>query len=116
MTSTPAIYDAPIVVGVDGSEHADRALNWAVREAQLRHAPLDIISATCAPQRTALGFGQPPVCQPRLRSGGRGPGQLRRGGAFGFGIHERLDRAAVVVAGGRPPIRAVTPRGSASSG
>jgi nucleotide-binding universal stress UspA family protein len=33
-----------IIVGVDGSEHSRRALEWAVREAALRHAPLTVIS------------------------------------------------------------------------
>ena len=32
-----------IVVGVDGSPHADRALRWAVREAQLRRAVLHVV-------------------------------------------------------------------------
>ncbi|HEX6255087.1 MAG TPA: universal stress protein [Euzebyales bacterium] len=35
--------DRPIVVGVDGSRHAERALRWAVREAQLRRAPLTLV-------------------------------------------------------------------------
>ncbi len=35
----------PIVVGVDGSEHSARALRWAVREAQLRHARLELVHA-----------------------------------------------------------------------
>ncbi len=33
----------PIVVGVDGSAHSDRALRWAVREAQLRNAALTLV-------------------------------------------------------------------------
>lgn len=32
-----------IVVGVDGSEHADRALRWAVREAELRAATIELV-------------------------------------------------------------------------
>lgn len=32
-----------IVVGVDGSPHADRALHWAVKEAQLRRAVLHVV-------------------------------------------------------------------------
>lgn len=32
-----------IVVGVDGSPHADRALHWAVKEAQLRRAALHVV-------------------------------------------------------------------------
>lgn len=37
--------DGPIVVGVDGSDHSDRALRWAVREAQLRRATLTLVHA-----------------------------------------------------------------------
>lgn len=33
-----------IVVGVDGSEHSRRALEWAAREAALRHAPLTVLT------------------------------------------------------------------------
>ncbi|HEU5031494.1 MAG TPA: universal stress protein [Spirillospora sp.] len=35
----------PIVVGVDGSEHAERAVEWAAREAVLRHRRLHIVHA-----------------------------------------------------------------------
>ena len=33
-----------IVVGIDGSEHSRRALDWAVKEAALRHAPLTVLA------------------------------------------------------------------------
>ena len=33
-----------IIVGVDGSGHSQRALEWAMREAALRHAPLTILT------------------------------------------------------------------------
>ena len=33
-----------IVVGVDGSGHSQRALEWAMHEAALRHAPLSILT------------------------------------------------------------------------
>jgi len=35
----------PIVVGIDGSDHAATALNWAVDEARLRRRPLRIVHA-----------------------------------------------------------------------
>lgn len=35
---------AGIVVGVDGSEHARRALEWAVREAAVRRVPLTVLT------------------------------------------------------------------------
>jgi nucleotide-binding universal stress UspA family protein len=33
-----------IVVGVDGSGHSQRALEWAMKEAALRHAPLTVLT------------------------------------------------------------------------
>ena len=33
-----------IVVGVDGSGHSQRALQWAMKEAALRHAPLRVLT------------------------------------------------------------------------
>lgn len=40
-----------LVIGVDGSEPAERALDWAVREARLRGAALDIVSVWEDPYR-----------------------------------------------------------------
>lgn len=36
---------SPIAVGIDGSAHADRALRWAIREAQLRCVTLTAVHA-----------------------------------------------------------------------
>ena len=33
-----------IVVGVDGSEHSDEILEWAMKEAALRQAPLTVMT------------------------------------------------------------------------
>lgn len=33
-----------ITVGVDGSQHAQPALDWAVKEAGIRHAPLTVVT------------------------------------------------------------------------
>jgi nucleotide-binding universal stress UspA family protein len=33
-----------ITVGVDGSGHSERALEWAVKEAAIRHAPLTVLA------------------------------------------------------------------------
>lgn len=33
-----------ILVGIDGSEHSRRALEWAVHEAALRHTPLTVLT------------------------------------------------------------------------
>lgn len=35
----------PIVVGIDGDETGQRALKWALREAQIRHCPVRVVSA-----------------------------------------------------------------------
>lgn len=34
-----------IIVGVDGSSHSRLALQWALSEAAVRHAPLTVLSA-----------------------------------------------------------------------
>jgi nucleotide-binding universal stress UspA family protein len=39
---------AGIVVGIDGSEHSRRALQWAVREAALRQAALTVLTVNPA--------------------------------------------------------------------
>jgi len=33
-----------ILVGVDGSHHSERALEWAMKEAALRHVPLTVLA------------------------------------------------------------------------
>ena len=33
-----------LVVGVDGSDHAHRALSWAMKEAAIRHVPLTVLA------------------------------------------------------------------------
>lgn len=33
-----------IIVGVDGSDHSEQALEWAVKEAAIRHAPLTVLA------------------------------------------------------------------------
>jgi nucleotide-binding universal stress UspA family protein len=34
---------AGIIVGIDGSDHSRRALEWAVKEAAVRHSPLTVL-------------------------------------------------------------------------
>ncbi len=41
-----------IIVGVDGSPHSQRALEWAVREAAVHHMPLTVLTVC----RTAAGY------------------------------------------------------------
>lgn len=38
-----------IVVGIDGSHHSTRALEWALKEAVLQHAPLTVITVQPVP-------------------------------------------------------------------
>lgn len=49
-----------IVVGVDGSEHSRRALEWAVHEAAVRHSPLTVLTV----QTAVAGYWGGPVVYP----------------------------------------------------
>ena len=49
-----------IVVGIDGSDHSRHALEWAVSEAALRHAPLTVLTVNQA----VAGYGGGPVEYP----------------------------------------------------
>jgi nucleotide-binding universal stress UspA family protein len=39
-----------IIVGIDGSAHSTRALEWAVNEAAARHAPVTVLTVYVVPQ------------------------------------------------------------------
>lgn len=54
--SAAAGTSASVVVGVDCSDHAERALAWAIDEATLRAARLDVVTAWQVP---AAAFGAP---------------------------------------------------------
>jgi nucleotide-binding universal stress UspA family protein len=41
-----------IIVGVDGSDHSRHALEWAIREAAVRHAPLTVLTV----QQAVAGY------------------------------------------------------------
>ena len=49
-----------IIVGIDGSDHSRRALEWALREAAVRHAPLTVFTV----QATLIGYWGSPVLYP----------------------------------------------------
>ena len=49
-----------IIVGIDGSDHSRRALEWAVNEAAVRHAPLTVLTINQA----VVGYGGGPVEYP----------------------------------------------------
>jgi len=44
-----------IIVGIDGSVHSRRALEWAIREAAIRRAPLTVLTV----QQECTGFWDP---------------------------------------------------------
>jgi nucleotide-binding universal stress UspA family protein len=52
-----------ITVGIDGSAHAQRALEWAVKEAEVRGEPLTVLTVW----RTAVGYWGSPVVYPADR-------------------------------------------------
>ena len=49
-----------IIVGVDGSGHSQRALEWAMKEAAVRHAPLTVLTV----HETIRGYYGGPVLYP----------------------------------------------------
>ena len=49
-----------IIVGVDGSGHSRRALDWAIREAAIRHVPLTVLTV----QQVMRSFWAGPMLYP----------------------------------------------------
>jgi nucleotide-binding universal stress UspA family protein len=49
-----------IIVGVDGSGHSHRALDWAIREAAIRHVPLTVLTV----QQVMRSFWAGPMLYP----------------------------------------------------
>jgi nucleotide-binding universal stress UspA family protein len=49
-----------IIVGIDGSDHSKHALEWAMKEAAIRHAPLTVIIV----HPVIAGFSGRPVAYP----------------------------------------------------
>jgi nucleotide-binding universal stress UspA family protein len=49
-----------IIVGIDGSGHSHQALEWAVHEAAIRHAPLTVLTVNQA----VTGYWGGPVAYP----------------------------------------------------
>jgi nucleotide-binding universal stress UspA family protein len=50
-----------VVVGVDGSDQADRALDWSIEEALLRSARIRIVTAWHVPLAAYAGHGGSPA-------------------------------------------------------
>jgi nucleotide-binding universal stress UspA family protein len=49
-----------IIVGIDGSDHSRNALEWAIREAAVRHTPLTVLTV----QQAVAGYSGGPVSYP----------------------------------------------------
>ena len=49
-----------IIVGIDGSAHSRRALDWAISEAAIRHAPLTVLTV----QQVMRSFWAGPMIYP----------------------------------------------------
>jgi nucleotide-binding universal stress UspA family protein len=74
-----------IVVGIDGSDHSKKALRWALDEAQLRGASLEVVFAWMLPvYATGYGFAPGDLIDPKI---------------LGDGAAEQLDQAVTEVAG-----------------
>ena len=61
---------AKIIVGVDASEHATRAVRWAVEEARLRGAELEIVHAVHQPDIAAMPAVLPMPTHEQLEQAG----------------------------------------------
>jgi nucleotide-binding universal stress UspA family protein len=62
-------YMARVVVGIDGSDHSQRALRWAHEEAKLRAASLRVIYAWRLPTYAAgYGFAPGDLVDPKVMS------------------------------------------------
>ena len=59
----------PIVVGIDGSDEADRALEWAAAEAVLRGRPLHIVHAVESRPFRSIVFAPPEAAKQLTRAG-----------------------------------------------
>ena len=78
-----------IIVGVDGSSYSQRALEWAVAEAAIRHAPLTVITV----YEAVTGFWGGAVSSP----GAPGPADRARQAA-----HEAVGKALAALGDNRP--------------
>jgi nucleotide-binding universal stress UspA family protein len=80
-----------IVVGVDGSEHARRALEWAMNQAGLRQAPLTVVPVH---QVAIDSWGLAPLVYPEDE-----PTRQRAGQS----AQEAVDSAIGQLSGNKPP-------------
>ena len=80
-----------IVVGVDGSRHSERSLEWAMKEAALRQVPLTVVAvhpvATSGWTKAGMSFPADAADEERARAAAQ----------------EEVDKVASEVGGQRPP-------------
>lgn len=89
---------AGIVVGIDGSHHSERALEWAMNEAVLRRAPLTVLSV----RQVIRGWTGP--------SAGPYPGDAELVEKTRAAAQAATDKALAALGGARPEVvvKAVT--------
>ncbi len=88
-----------IIVGIDGSAHSQRALEWAVREAAVHQVPLTVLTVF----RTPVSFWGGPVAYPQADTADSEKARAQ--------AHEAADKALAAVALPKPPemhVRALT--------
>jgi nucleotide-binding universal stress UspA family protein len=85
-----------IVVGLDGSLHARHALDWAMREAALRHAPLTVLAVN--PTMASPWTGNPLTA----------PNQSQIEDQMEAGVRDAIAKSASEIGGAQPPSVAVT--------
>jgi nucleotide-binding universal stress UspA family protein len=94
-----------IVVGVDGSDHSQRALSWAMHEAVLRHAPLTVMTVCPGPARPAtMSFWGLRT----LPEGGFNAEHTQRA------VQEAVDKAASEISGTVPEVSVSVATGEAT--
>ncbi|HEX7162745.1 MAG TPA: universal stress protein [Trebonia sp.] len=89
-----------IIVGVDNSTYSRQALEWAVNEAAVRHAPLTVLTVH---QALASHWGGPPVAGQDLAKQAREAAQDETDIVLGkFGEEERPPSVTVRAVAGAP--------------
>jgi nucleotide-binding universal stress UspA family protein len=103
---------ASIVVGIDGSAKADRALGWAIEEAKLRSIPVRVVTAWHVPLAAFSAHGTVPPPAASLADDLRGVAERVAGAAAsrvrdesGLAVETRVvegDPAEVLIEAARP--------------
>jgi len=88
---------ARIVVGIDASEHARRALTWAIEEARLRSASLELVHAFPTPELIGMSMVLTLPSDEELRSAAE---QVLDEALVAVGGAEGIDITMTVRAGG----------------